>query len=786
MLKTNIKIAIRNFLNQKAYSFINIIGLSTGLACFFLIFLYVEYKLGYDKQLEDSESIYRLTTDMMWADGYIEETALSASAPAKVYHDIFPEIKAAVRMNSSGNILMEHNNIRFYEAGLLYSDSSFFDVFKYPLINGDPRKVLSEPYSLLVSQKMADKYFGEEPALGQTVKINNDKDWTVTGVFENIPGNTHLPFDFLASSATLDEFKSNNWMDIGLLTYFLLEKNTNSSELETKIQNYSIENLGNASEVFKNRLQKLTDIHLFNDRTYELAITSDINHIYLLSAVAILILIIACINYMNLSTARSTKRFMEVGVRKVNGANRLSLIRQFLIESFIISFLSLFFSIVIVETFISGFNNLLQTDIFLDYNNWIFRILGLVVIVALVSGSYPALYISGFRAVQIFQIKASGSKGNVFIRKALIVFQFGITITLFISTITIFRQLDYLKKTELGFDKELILSNWIWNEQNLKRGNLLKNELLQYPQIKSMCFANSQPGLYIGKDNFIPEDFSDPIPMYSIVTDFDFLRTMGLEIVEGRDYSSDFSTDSLAVIINETAARELGWENPLGKEIIWDVFRKNTKGEIIAVIKDFNYLSLHQKIEPLVIRAHEQKQPNMIIQLADNMNKTGTIELIEEIWNRFDPVYPFDFTFIEDDFNSLYTAEKQLSKILTWFTIITLIIACLGLFGLSAYMSERRNKEIGIRKVNGASVINIIILLTKQFGKWILISVLIAYPIAWIILNKWLNNFEYKVNISWLTFVLSTILALFIAFMTTSWQARKTAMRNPVDSLKYE
>ncbi|MFC2096864.1 ABC transporter permease [Bacteroidota bacterium] len=786
MIKSNIKIALRNFLSQKGYSLINISGLATGLACCIIILLYVDFKLSFDKDWENSENIYRLTTDMTWADGTTEPTALSTSAPARVLPAQFPEIKAAVRFQMSGNVLMEIDNKQpYFEGGLLFGDSTVFKVFNHPLVIGDPDKVLVKPYSIVISREKAQKYFGNNPAIGKIIRINDQNDWTVTGVMENIPSNTHLRYDFIASSASNDSFNSDNWMNVSLITYILLEDHTNQDEFELKIQNYCKENLGNIDKVIKLRLQKITDIHLHNDRTYETGTTSDINHIYLLSAVAILILLIACINYMNLSTARLSRRSKEIGVRKVLGAKRISIIWQFIVESIIITFFSLFIAIVLIETFIPGFNNLLQTNIYLNYNKWLIKLIFIAIAVGFISGSYPAIYMSGIKPAQIFQAKIRGGKGSSFIRKFLVVFQFGITITLFICTNTIFRQLNYLNNSELGFDKEKIISNWIWNSQKLNKGNVLKSQLLQYPQISNVSFANSQPGLFMGKDNYIPENYENHIPLYSITADYDFAKTMGLEIVNGRDFSTDFSTDSLGVLINEAAAKYFGWDNPIGKEIIWSVYDLNTTGEVIGVIKDFHFLSMHQAIEPLIIRADQPNQPNLIIRLA-NKNKTESINKIKNLWKEFDPVYPFDHSFMDDDYESLYTAENQLSKILTWFTIITLIIACLGLFGLSAYMSEKRNKEIGIRKVNGATESLIIILLSKEFSKWVLLSIPIAFPLSWLVMNKWLQNFEYKVNISILTFLISTIAALIIAFLTTSYQAWKAARKNPVETLKCE
>lgn len=800
MLRNYIIIAFRNLFRQKGYSIINISGLAIGLAAFILIVLHVVNELSYDKFHTKAERIYRICVEGMIA-GDVLNVAVSAAPTAEAMVRDIPEIINATRIDEfSQTVHFVYEDRKFFQDGLLYVDSTFFDIFSFELIRGNSKTALVEPYSFVLTESTALKYFGQEDPIGKTIKVNDKRNYTVTGIVADPPENSHFDFEVLASFTS--QIKTNgkeayeNWGSLGLYTYVLLAKGANPDEVEKRFPEMYLQYMEDLSELdnitFKPYLQPITKIHLYSNLMAELETNSDISYIYTFLAIAIFILLIACINFMNLSTARSMKRAREVGLRKVVGAYRKQLIFQFIGESLILSFIGLIFALILVEIALPLFNQILEQELTLNLfrqANVFVLLIGLAIIVGLIAGSYPAFYLSAFQPIKVLKGTFTKSARKSPVRNILVIIQFTISVFLIISTGFVYNQLSFLRQKKLGFNKDQMIIIPLRGDRLRDKAEIFKFELSNLSCVSAVSTSRFVPGRDMDGTGYIPEgyDENNPVIIFTNTVDHDYLSTMEMEVIEGREFSREFTTDSSAVIINEALVKKLGWEEPLGKKITGFGNSGEFNLNVIGVVEDFHFRSLHDIVEPSLMFITSNHARNLNIRLNDG-DVQQQISMIREKWQEIEKSIPFDYYFLDEDFDSQYKAEQRIGEIFIYFTLIAILIACLGLFGLASYNAEQKTKEIGIRKALGSSIQRIVFMLSKQFTKWVIISNIIAWPLAWYFLNDWLGNFAYSINIMeyWWIFVVSAFISIFIAILTVTYQALKAALTNPVDAIKYE
>jgi putative ABC transport system permease protein len=798
MFKNYLHIALRNLKKHKGYSLINILGLAIGMACCILITSYVLYELSYDRYHENADRIYRLKCDAQIGGNHLH---LPKSSPPMGEYMVenFPEVSNAVRIRELGTVPVKYRENLYYEDQIFFADNSIFDIFTFPLLNGNPETALKTAYSVVLTEDASRKYFGNEDPIGKVLTIDEDADFTVTGVLSNVPRNSHFVFDMLCSFETYaqnNRLNMLNWLFLNNYTYILLEKGYEPGALEQKFPDMIEKNAGNMLKAVKGditlSLQPLTSIHLHSRLEQEISATSSIANVYIFSAIALFILFIACLNFMNLSTARSAKRAQEVGMRKVLGAHRARIVRQFISESLIYSLIGCVFALLFVEIVLPLFRSLSGIALSINYleNLWLIPgLISLTLFVGLAAGSYPAFFLSSFQPIRVLKGSLKTGTANAHFRGVLVVVQFTISIVLIIGTIIIFSQLNYMRNTALGFEKEQILIIPISDESTVKSLAPLKEDVKNYPGIINVAASSHVPGQTTYYNPFLPEGFTrEEMPwMGQLNVDCDFIPTMGIELLAGRNFSSELETDQrLSVIINETAAKRFGWEDPVGKTI--GTFTSATammKRTVIGVVKDFHIESLHKEIGPLLITNNPEWLNSLSVRLSPH-NIPETLGFLSKKWRQYNPLRPFQYSFLDESFDAQYRADERLSQIFSYFSILAIFIACLGLFGLASYTAEQRTKEIGIRKILGASISGIVKLLTEEFSRWVLFANIIAWPVAYFAMRKWLQGFAYRTSIGFLTFVWSALIALSIALLTVSYQALKAAKANPVKSLRYE
>jgi len=809
------KIALRSILRHKVCSIINIFGLAVGMACTILILMWVQYEFSFDRYHENADRIYRLASN--WDAGKWQGLyATSNHAVGPTMQKYYPEVAKACRFRPiwSGAVI-QYKNKKFREEGIFYTDNSVFDIFTFPMIKGDPKSALATAHSAVITEDIAQKYFGHENPVGKAIKMtfqdwdvfgnthvatNAEFDATVTGVIKNVPRNSHFTFNMLLSFETLYHYNKKQrgrwWGDLINYTYLLLRESSNPEKLEEKFPELIDKHLGNDLKAAKGKieyfLEPLKRIHLYSNVKWDIARYGSIAYVYTFSAIALVILLIACINFMNLSTARAANRSREVGVRKAVGARRGNLINQFFGESFLFSFISLLIALSLVEIFLPIFRSLSGSEF--TFNNLIGSqlfpaLIGLVLFVGLIAGSYPALFLSAFQPVRIFTGRLKSGSANSHLRTVLVVTQFAISIGLIAGTVIIFYQLNYMRHKNLGFNKEHIVVLRILDDTVRQSIDTVKEELLSHSGITGITVSSVPPGYGARTNLFLPEGFSlNQIQMMSSISaDPDFVPTIGLEIVAGRNFSPEIKTDrSTSILINQTAARQFGWDDPIGKSIR-ELNNWNTTKTVIGVVRDFHAESLHHKIAPLLIESEPSRYRFILIKIRPE-NLPATLSFLEEKWKEMDPTETFDYWFLDESesFSWQYQAEQRLSQIFSCFALLAIFIACLGLFGMSSFTTEQRTKEVGIRKAMGATISSIILLLLKEFVKWILLANIIAWPIAYFAMNRWLQNFAYRINIGLSAFILAGLIVLVIALLTVSYQAIKAARANPVDALRYE
>lgn len=792
MFKNYLKITLRNLYKHKVYSLINIVGLAIGMACCILISLYVQYELSYDKHHENSGQIYRLAHPFSAA-------ITSAPLPEALQKEI-PEIQNFVRIYASkiwsGKKLVRSTNKQFYTHDFFLADPSLFEIFTFPFIQGDPQKALSDLRSVVITEAMAEKYFRGEDPLGKILTYENSIDFMVTGVIENIPSNSHFHFDFIAPLANYKDFGGdenwqNEWDNSAFVTYFLLPHNYDIEQFEKKIPEIIWKNTGweTNNEFF---LQPLRDIHLHSDLGKELEVNSDIRNVQIFTAIALLILIIACMNFINLSTARSVNRSLEVGVRKVLGADKNQLIIQFLSESLIVNLLALGMALLFVWISLPFFNHVLGTSFdYYPFGNTVnIFILGIIIIfTGLIAGSCPAFILSTFKPVLMLKGKKQfRKKGSFSLRSTLVVFQYVIAIGLMVATGIIFNQLQFIQNNKLGFNMEQIVVIPVGrNSEAVSKIEALKNDLKNNSHVTNVTASLRTPGRrpYWRNIQMVSTGETETFSIQSLAADHDFLKTYKLKLLAGRDFSKEHSADKTsAFILNETAINMLGLKSPqeaVGKRVNCD----NREGEIIGVVEDYHFVSLHTQIAPMAMLIQPWRFAEISVKIKTHDIPAALVSF-KKIWEHTIPDRPFNYYFLDDKFSSYYQSDRKVGTLITTFTLFAIFITCLGLLGMVSFTAEQRKKEIGIRKVLGSSFSSILILLIKNLMKWILLASILSWPIAYFVMNKWLQNFAYRINIRIWIFPLSTVIAVLIAMFTVMYHTMKTAKANPVESLRYE
>ncbi len=807
MIKNYLKIAVRSLLKNKFYTSINIIGLAVGIATCLLILLYVLDELNYDRYNTRADSIYRVNNEVKFGSNYFDlAQAPPLMGPAMLNE--LPQVEQYTRIRWYGSFLVKKENENLQENRVAYGDSTLFDVFTLPMLAGDPKTALKEPHSLVITETIAKKYFNTIEAVGKNMLINDTGNYKITGVIKDIPAQSHFNFDFFVAMSENENSRDDNWLSENYSTYVVLKKGTNPKNMEPALNkmmdryvgpelkgaiNLSLDEFTKSGGYVRASLTPLTDIHLRSNKVGELDGNGSLQYIYIFSAIAVFILLIACVNFMNLSTARSSNRAKEVGVRKVLGSLRKNLVRQFLTESLLMSFIALVFAVIIACLLLPYFNQLAGKTIQVDLLFQPFMVISFVSLilgVGLLAGSYPAFFLSAFQPVDVLKGKLSkGFKGS-WLRNALVVFQFAISIILIMGTIVIYNQLTYIRNKDIGFNRNQVLV--IQHTDALKtQAATFRNELLQISGVDNATISGYLPVNYNrGNDVFFTSpslDQKTAMSMQIWPIDEKYIPTLDMKILAGRNFSTQFPTDSDGVIINEAAARFLAAKDLINKKLyrIEDVKTKKIKElHITGVIKNFNFSSLRDVITPLgLILRHDPGNISVRIKTADI---PAVIAQIKNKWLAMASGQPFDYSFMDEQFNKLYTSEQKTGQIFITFAALAIVIACLGLFGLVTYAAEQRIKEIGIRKVLGANVANIVAMISKDFLKLVLIAFFFAFPVAWWAMNKWLQDFAYRVQIGVWIFLTAGAIAIVIALLTVCFQAIKAAMANPVKSLRTE
>ncbi len=799
MLKNYLKIALRNLIKNKVYSAINILSLSTGIACCSLIFLFVRHELSYDKFHEGADTISLV---LYKYNEFINSATPGTFGPA--LKSDFPEVVSFVRTTGfvSGSAALIKYGEKIYRESIIYADAAFFTFFTFPLEHGNPETVLKNPKSIVLSKQMAEKYFGKDYPIGKILLLKfKDKfeDYIVTGVAEPIPRNSSIQFDFITNFGKTFPYDLNDQDLVIVLTFIKLSSKSMAVELMEKFPGFikkyfDIEQ--HPEYTIGLQLFPLIDLHIGTIWTGT-PLTPQTNplNLYILSGIALIILLIACFNFMNLSIGSSSTRIKEIGMRKVIGAHRHQLSKQFWFESILLSFVALIVGISLAELFLPAFNTLAGKSLNFDYlGNWqtLLFLIGLAFIVGIVAGSYPAVVFSGFTAIDIFRGRLKVGGKNVFTR-LLIVIQFTLSIFLIISAIIMQHQQSFLINKDLGYDKKFVVVipiyvNWISANQQENEAIVrsLKNELIRDDNITSVSGSviTFTRGYY--RRSYLKDKEGTSVMVDAVPADYDFLETFGIELIEGRDFSPEFPADATgSIIVNESFIERFGISDPIGREVS-DMFAQLKNVTIIGVVKDYHFWDLHNPIGPAYLMINTQWPYLFVNVKIKEKNTQETIAIIKEKFNTIVPDKPFSYTFIEDELAAQYESEERWSRIIRYASIFAILIACSGLFGLTLLTVARRTKEIAIRKINGASVSSIVFLLSKQFAFLVLLSNIIAWPVAYYAMNKWLQNFAYRIDLSWWIFVLAGLLALVIALVTVSYQAIKVARANPVDALRYE
>jgi putative ABC transport system permease protein len=803
MIKNLLLIAYRSLKKSKGYTLLNILGLSAGLTCFAFIAVWVKDELSYDRFNDKAERIVRIVGKVT-TEAESFDHAVSSVPMAKALQEDFPEVMNTVRIDKNDAIIVRYGGKQFYEDKILLTDPSFFDVFSYKLSEGDEKTALNEPYNIILTQSMAKKYFGNENPLGKSLMIllydstRKGALYKITGVIPDPPKNAHFDFNFLASFKTLEYSDKEStieegWGNNGYYTYILLKDKNGIKTLESKLPAFTERHMGKKMKEWKMRydftLQPLTSIHLHSNRRYEIEPTGNMQNVFIFSTIGIFILLIAAINYMNLATARSARRAKEVGVKKVLGAGKAELVLQYLVEAIIVSLVSLFVSFLFCQLLQPVMEQLTGKSISIFSEKGIlFFLAGIAVLLGLGSGLYPAFFLTAYKPVNVLKGSMQSPYGGVWLRKALVITQFTISVVLIAGILVVNSQLSYIQHKDLGYKKDALLALKFNGSGDLVKNFIaFKNAVLSNPLISGVTTSNSLLGFGLGNSGATTvngEGKSITTSIYRLKVDQDYVNVHGMKIIAGRNFSENIMSDTISYILNEAAVKSLGWVNP--QNAINKPFSMGGhEGKVIGIIKNFNFNSLQHAVEPLVILPRMPTNGFSQITMRIDMNKPKEVlKLVEENWKKYFPDYNLEYNFIDKKLQEQYKSEERFAKLFLYFSVLSLLIACLGLFGLAAFATQQRTKEIGIRKVLGASVKGIVALISKDFLKLVFIASFIAFPLSWLVMNKWLDDFAYRIHIGWWVFAVAGCIALTIALLTVSGQAIKAAISNPVKSLR--
>lgn len=805
MIKNYLKIAWRNLLRNRVFSAINIIGLAIGLASCMLISLYVLDELSFDRYNEKADQIVRVVFKGTMHGGKINESHVMPPTAATLKAD-YPEVIEATRLRQAGKPKVLIGRHQYSDENMAFVDANFFKVFTLPFVKGDEKTALMEPNTIVVTEEAAAKYFGNQDPIGKVLNFKgSDVPYKVTGVIHEVPVNSHFRYELFGAMAGLEESRSDSWMTSEFFTYLLLQKGFDYHKLEAKlpatVEKYMGPQLEKAMGItlteFRKSgndiglfLQPLTEIHLYGDAVYDLSQSGDIKYVYIFGAVAVIMLVIACINFMNLSTAGSSKRAREVGVRKVMGSEKKELVLQFLLESVLLTSIALILAIIFGLLALPLFNDLSGKDLSLQLRavpQLIPYLLLFGLVIGLLAGSYPAFFLSSFKPISVLKGRFNFDKTSISLRSGLVVVQFFISITLMIGTTVVYQQLKYIQNKKLGYSKDQVLVMDTWSLG--KNQEAFQDELLRDPNVVSVSSSGFIPAGPSYNNNYMvfPDgDMTTLVKTLRYEIDHNYISTLGMEMAYGRNFSKEFGTDSSGVILNETAASMLGWKKDALNHTI---SRSGNDGKVatfrvIGVVKDFHFRSLHERITPLVMTLSGGAGTTIVKLKTKNVKEV--LSRMKMKWDSFRPENPFEYTFLDERFNDTYKAEQKTGQILGVFAGLTIFVACLGLFGLATFTAEQRTREIGVRKVLGASVSGIVGLLSKDFIKLVCIAIVVAMPVAWYGMNKWLQEFEYRIEISWWMLSLAGILSIAVAILTVSFQSVKAALTDPVKSLRAE
>lgn len=806
MLKNYFKIAFRNFWRNRAFSTINVSGLAIGMATCLIIMLFVHNELSYDRYNKKADRMVRVVFRGTAEGGKMNEANVMPPVAQALLHD-YPEVEEATRLHQAGSTIVKFADKTFKETSIVFADSNFFQVFTLPLIRGNAATALLQPNTMVITRAIAEKYFGGEDPIGKVLTFSNwFTDFKITGVIDKVPVNSHFHFDFFISMTGMQEARSDTWLTSGFNTYLVLKPGYDYKKLEAKlpaeVTKYMgpqiLQGMGMTLTQFRQKgndvglyLQPLTDIHLHSECTNDLEPGGDIRYVYISAAIALFMLLIACINFMNLSTAGAIRRAREVGIRKVLGSLKGELVRQFLLESILLAAISLVIAIGLLYLALPAFNRLTGKDLSFSFKEtpWLlpaFLLFGLFT--GILAGSYPAFFLSSFKPVSVLKGRFAAGKRSFGLRSSLVVFQFLVSIILIVCTTVAYKQLSYIRNKKLGYDKDqLMILPETWMLGNHQEA--FRQQILQDPRVASLSVSDYLPAGPSGDNNFFIYPGNNSTRLVKTLrydVDYNYIPTMGMQLATGRNFEKDFRTDSAGAILNQTAIRTMGWQkDPLDHYLTWspDPAHKMIF-HVIGVVKDFNFRSLHQPISPLVMIL--SNRPATMIIKTKTRDIAGLTASLQKIWASFTHDAPMEYSFLDERFLETYNAEQRTALILGIFAALTIFVACMGLFGLATFTADQRTKEIGIRKVLGATIGGIVSLLSKDFLKLVAIAFVIAAPIAWYLMNKWLQDFAYHIEMNGWIFVGVAVLALAITLVTVSFQAIRAALINPVKSLRSE
>lgn len=798
MLQNYFKVAFRNLTKHKALSFINVTGLAVGLSAFWMIALFVADEFSYDRFHNNAGRIVRVVQHARWAENDLHCATTSAPFAAALKTN-FPDVQEATYILPEGGGIVTFNNKPIEANDIFFADKNIFKIFTFPFLYGDPASALAEPQTIVINESLAAKLFGDAAkALNQTIYFDNNFPNKITGVIKDVPENSHLRFSGLRS---LPADYTSGWQNFNAYTYLLLKKGTDSKKFEALLPQFSARTIQKLMKVddYKMELQPLTSIHLHSDLQYEFSANSSSTRVYMFTAIAVLILLIAIINYINLSTARSASRVREVGVRKVVGSGKRQLAAMFITESVVVTMIAASIAVLIIQLVLPAFNLLTEKQLSVwrfGEANTLLILSAFSIFIGIISGIYPSLFLSRFKTIPALKGQMGNLTGNILFRRSLVVFQFVITIVMISGSMIIYRQLQYASHKDLGFNKDQVLTFHIDDNKLRNQTDVLKSQLLKNPAIEAVAVAGNP----IGNNNLggMGYNFETEQGNFStsstvaqeLMIDADYIPTMEIKLLAGRNFSNAVQSDKYGgALINETLQKKLAWKNALGKRLKFTIDEKGTTAErtVIGVVNDFHTYSLQHKVEPLVMVMPPVASmgDNVYVRMAKGKISEG-LAFTGKVYSRFNKGNPVEYHFLDANFARQYKAEKKQGQISLLFTILAILIACLGLFGLASFTAEQRTKEIGIRKVLGASVSSIVAMLSKDFLKLVLIASVIAFPIAAWAMNEWLNDFAYRISVSWWMFIVAGLIALLIALITISFKAIKAAVSNPVKSLRAE